>query len=107
MQKPSNKLRTVWNAVYDYSNQSTSMKPENWTQFLSNVFCPCPFYYYTSNFSRYEFPYIHPNIEQVLGMKASEINLDTWVARLHLDDLVFMQRAEVLVGDFFNKKANS
>ncbi|MEN0048911.1 MAG: helix-turn-helix transcriptional regulator [Bacteroidota bacterium] len=104
MQKPSNKLRTVWNTVHGYSNQSTSMKPENWTQFLSNIFCPGPFYYYTSDFSCYEFPYVHPHVEQVLGMKANEVNLDTWAARLHTDDLGFMQRAEVLVGDFLMKK---
>ncbi|MBL7809113.1 MAG: PAS domain-containing protein [Saprospiraceae bacterium] len=76
----------------------------NAADLVASIFSPGPFYYYIFNFSEYHFEYVHPTIEQVIGYRPEEFNLDLMFSIMHPDDVALMQQKEGAAAEFLFKR---
>jgi DNA-binding CsgD family transcriptional regulator len=76
----------------------------NATDVVAAIFSPGPFYYYIFNFFDYKFEYVHPTIEQVIGYRPEEFNLDLMFSIMHPYDVALMQQKEGAAAEFLFKR---
>jgi len=97
----STRLKAVWNEI-EFSEDLTNplVSPDHIDQLIGKIFCPGPFYWYIFNFTKLEFDYISPSVEQITGIPQTEANFNTLARYLHPEDLPHMEKCEKLAAYF-------
>lgn len=67
---------------------------------LAAILCPGPSYYYIFNFANFKFDFFSPELEELMGLSLDTSTLDTFLSRVHQNDLDFMQQCETMAGNF-------
>lgn len=67
---------------------------------MGQIFCPGPFYFYVFDFSKLEFLYMHPNVEDVLGISPEEATFQKMSTLIHPEDAEHMLKCERIAGSF-------
>lgn len=61
---------------------------------MASFFCSGPHYYYVMDFCDHQIQYMHPAIQDILGLAPSSTTLDDIIGRIHPDDMAFVVEAE-------------
>lgn len=86
------------------TNKETKLKDINFNDLIAAFFCPGPFYYYIFDFYKRDFTYLHPNVEEMIGLKPGQQDLEHFMKRLHPEDIHHMSKCEEAAFQFvFNK----
>lgn len=70
----------------------------------AKLFSAGSYYYYIFNFENLEMEYVHPNVQDILGIKPEAFNVDAILNSMHPEDLAKMHQKEKKVLDFFMHK---
>jgi DNA-binding CsgD family transcriptional regulator len=95
----TSKLLEVWKA----NEISEPDKKADFTKVIDQIastFAPGSFYYFIFNFETLDMDFVHPSIEQVIGIKPEDFNRDTLLARIHPEDLKRMVHKEAATFEF-------
>ena len=97
-----NKLTKVWKT---WSNELKVkdlplFSLDSVSDLMANIFCPGPFYFYLFDFTKFEFIYVHPSIEPILGLSQEEANFENISQLLHPDDLLHVEQCEKMAAYF-------
>lgn len=99
------RLKQVWKEEeFLNSNFSIDIPSTILQDCISNMFCPGPFYYYIFNFTDFTFDYVHPNVQEVLGVETEGLTTTDLTERLHPDDREYMATCEQIAGDFLFRR---
>ena len=74
---------------------------------IASTFAPGSFYYFIFNFETLDMDFVHPAIEQVIGIKPEDFNRDTLLSRIHPEDLARMVHKETATFEFLLNKIDS
>jgi DNA-binding CsgD family transcriptional regulator len=101
----NNKLKEIWKIgrISRKEKDRTAFTEKSVYDAMGHIFCPGPFYFYIFDFSRLDFVYLHPNIEQVLGLSPEEISIQSIGNFIPKEDQLHIQRCEAVTGDFLFK----
>ena len=95
------KLRAVWKSFeHKLSKEEQQISAQKVDQYLGAIFCPGPFYYYLLDFSKLEIVYMHPSIEDMLGIPAEGVTLMDLSYRIHPDDVPHFLQCEKMASTF-------
>lgn len=97
-----NKLKKIWESgtVQEGWSSRTSLAEQSIYDAMGHIFCPGPFYFYVFDFGKMEFVYLHPGIEQVLGIRPENVSFSTIGSLIPEADLLHLQRCEALAMRF-------
>ena len=106
MDKKFNKLREVWTRIQiDRAvKSSNTFSSSDLDTAMANIFCPGPFYFYVFDFTKLEFVYMHPNVEEIIGLPADQATLNEQLKLIHPEDIPYIQRYEEMASDFLYKQ---
>lgn len=88
-------LHTVWDQSRDFiTTKETQIDEVRISNIISTLLCSGPFYFYIVDFFDREIDYMHPNINQVLGLCPENAKFDDIISRIHPDDMDYVAKAE-------------
>ena len=73
---------------------------------IASTFVPGSFYYFIFNFETFEIEYVHPSVENVLGVKPEDFNLKMLLSKIHPEDLKLMVDKEAATFEFLLNRIN-
>lgn len=95
------KLRAVWKSFeHKLSKEEQQISAQQVDEYLGAIFCPGPFYYYLMDFSKLEIVYMHPSVEEMLGISAEGITIMDLSHRIHPEDVVHFLQCEKMASTF-------
>jgi len=101
MTDSTSRLKKVWN---NYEGKMAKQGIEVSKPYLSSalgaIFSPGPFYYYIMDFAKFEFAFIHPEVEKILGLDSKTARLVDFSERVHPDDVLFYLQCEKVATHF-------
>lgn len=108
MHNKDNPIVEVWKSHRNYlAKHSTELEDFRLADYLANIFCPGPFYYYILDSATQSFDIVSDSIISVLGLLPGDFTIDAFLERLHPEDLDFFIRCEDVVGHFLTKVVGS
>src|SRR5690606_3301903 len=91
----------IWKSHPNYiGNKSVALQAVNITDYLANMFCPGPFYYYAIDSPTLTLDFASESMKTILGIDPSSFELKDFVDIIHPDDVPFFMRCEDIVGFF-------
>ncbi len=99
----TSRLFKVWKAN-EISNPGKQVDFTKVIDQIASTFTPGSFYYFIFNFETLDMDFVHPSIEQVIGIKPENFNRDALLARIHPEDLKRMVYKEKATFEFFLNK---
>lgn len=104
MEENLGKLRAVWKSFeHKLSKDEQQISAQKVDEYLGAIFCPGPFYYYLMDFSKLEIVYMHPSIEDMLGLSPEGIGLMDLSFRIHPEDQPHFLNCERMASNFLFK----
>lgn len=101
MNKKLRKIKEVWKSYEDYfAKEKLTIQPGKIDSLLNHVFCPGPFYFYIMDFPSMRLTYVHPDIEDILGIDAEQATLERLAERVHPGDAEHIIRCEEVAQRF-------
>ncbi|NRB54006.1 MAG: PAS domain-containing protein [Saprospiraceae bacterium] len=99
------KLRAVWKSFeHKLSKDEQQISAQKIDEYLGAIFCPGPFYYYLMDFSKLEIVYMHPSIEDILGLSPEGVSLMDLSFRIHPEDQQHFIKCEQMASSFLFKQ---
>lgn len=116
MEKKNHLLSDVWNEYPEVipTEENTLQAPEI-GQFLNDILCIGPYYYYVINIANYELSNFHPRVLEIHGFERYPTQLMEIIELIHPEDLSFVKLAEKMIieklhlelhGSFMNWKSS-
>lgn len=94
-------IRKTWEAHGDnMSKQATRLDLQKLNKRLASVFCPGPYYHYIFDFQTYSFDSMSPGYQDITGFDCETTTTDSFLCRIHPDDIGFFSMAENTAGHF-------
>lgn len=88
MSKFSSELRKIWDEDSIFLAKGTEpFDSDLLPEVFRNIFCPGPYYYFLLDFSTRKMQYIHPKVEDIVGVTPAEASIDRIGTQIHPDDL--------------------
>ncbi|MDX5403888.1 MAG: LuxR C-terminal-related transcriptional regulator [Bacteroidota bacterium] len=70
-------------------------------EFMGTVFSPGDCYYYVFDYFAFEFMYVHPSVENVLGVKPEAFTMEEFLSRIHPEDVPIIEKREKAAMEFY------
>ncbi|MGE5942788.1 MAG: LuxR C-terminal-related transcriptional regulator [Flavobacteriales bacterium] len=91
----------IWKSHPNYiGSESVEIKTINITDYLANMFCPGPFYYYVIDSPSLSLDFASDSIKTIIGINPTKFQLKDFVDIIHPDDIAFFMRCEDIVAFF-------
>lgn len=91
----------IWKSHHNYlAKNSVELRAPNIVDYMANLFCPGPFYYYIIDSPTLTFDIISKSVQHLLGITPKDFSLDKFIEILHPDDMNFFMRCEDVVAWF-------
>ena len=104
--KEKDNLKVQTSKIFEVWKKNEISEPGKQAEFtkvidqIASTFAPGSFYYFIWNFETLDMDFVHPSIEQVLGIKPEDFNRDTLLSRIHPEDLKRMVHKEAATFEF-------
>ncbi len=91
----------IWKSHHNYlAKRAVELQNVNITDFMANLFCPGPFYYYILDSPTLTLDMVSSSVQNLLGVVPQDFSLETFIDLLHPDDMNFFMRCEDVVAWF-------
>lgn len=91
----------IWKSHPNYiGNKSIGLNTIKITDYLANMFCPGPFYYYIIDSPSLSLDFASDSMSDILGINPTKFQLKDFVDIIHPDDVDFFMRCEDIVAFF-------
>lgn len=91
----------IWKSHSNYlAKKSVELKTVNIVDYMANLFCPGPFYYYILDSPTLTLDLVSESTKDLLGIESKDLTLDRFIDLIHPDDLDFFLRCEDVVAHF-------
>lgn len=91
----------IWKSHSNYlGKKSVDLKAANVTEYLANLFCPGPSYYYIIDSPTLTLDLASESMNDILGFDPKEFQINQFVDIIHPDDVAFFLRCEDVVAYF-------
>lgn len=91
----------IWKSHPDYlGSHSTELQQNNLLEFMANLFCPGPYYYYVIDSPTLTLDIVSPSTKDLLGVAAERVTIETLLDAMHPEDADFYYRCEDVVAHF-------
>lgn len=106
MKEKGDKLKVNTSKLIEVWKSNEISEPDKQADFtkvidqIASTFAPGSFYYFIFNFETLDMDFVHPSIEQVIGIKPNNFNRDTLLSRIHPEDLERMVHKEAAAIEF-------
>ena len=91
----------IWKSHRNYlAKRSVEMKTINVVDYMANIFCPGPYYYYIIDSPTLTLDLVSDSVGALLGIEPDDFSLEKLVNAMHPDDLDFFMRCEDVVAYF-------
>lgn len=91
----------IWRSHDNYlAERSAELKSFNIADFMANLFCPGPYYYYVIDSPTLTLDLASESVRNMLGIEPQDFSLEKLVGLLHPDDISFFLRCEDVVAYF-------
>src|SRR5690606_12498044 len=91
----------IWKSHQNYlAKKSVELKTVNIVDYMANLFCPGPYYYYIIDSPTLSLDVVSDSVQTLLGIPPKDFSLARFINGIHPDDLAFLLRCEDLVAHF-------
>jgi len=91
----------IWKSHSNYlGKRSVELKAFNVVDYMANLFCPGPYYYYILDSPTLTLDHVSESVRTLLGIDPNDFSLDRFIDIIHPDDLDFFMRCEDVVAHF-------
>lgn len=91
----------IWKSHTDYlGSQSTELKQHNLVEFIANLFCPGPYYYYVIDSPTLTLDIVSSSTQALLGIPSDQLTIQALLDAMHPEDLAYFYRCEDVVAHF-------
>lgn len=91
----------IWKSHSNYlAKKSVELKTVNIVDYMANLFCPGPYYYYIIDSPTLTLDLVSESTKDLLGIESKDLTLDRFINLIHPDDLDFFLRCEDVVAHF-------
>lgn len=91
----------IWKSHSNYlGKRSVELTAFNVVDYMANLFCPGPYYYYILDSPTLTLDHISGSVQTLLGIEPTDFSLDRFIDSIHPDDLDFFMRCEDVVAHF-------
>ncbi|WP_108423679.1 LuxR C-terminal-related transcriptional regulator [Flagellimonas amoyensis] len=91
----------IWKSHSNYlAKKSVELKAVNIVDYMANLFCPGPYYYYIIDSPTLTLDVVSDSVQTLLGIAPNDLSLDRFINAIHPDDLDFFLRCEDVVAHF-------
>ncbi|SFC11714.1 regulatory protein, luxR family [Flagellimonas taeanensis] len=91
----------IWKSHSNYlAKKSVELKAVNIVDYMANLFCPGPYYYYIIDSPTLTLDLVSDSVGTLLGIEPEDFSLEKLVNAMHRDDLDFFMRCEDVVAHF-------
>ena len=91
----------IWKSHSNYlAKKSVDLKAVNIVDYMANLFCPGPYYYYILDSPTLSLDLVSDSAQSLLGIAPKDFTLDKLIDSIHPDDLDFFMRCEDVVAHF-------
>ncbi len=91
----------IWKSHSNYlAKKSVELKAVNVVDYMANLFCPGPYYYYILDSPTLTLDLVSESTRDLLGIEPKDLTLDRFIDLIHPDDLDFFMRCEDVVAYF-------
>ncbi len=73
---------------------------------IAALFTPGSFFYFILNMYNFELDYVHPNVEEFLGVKPEEATIQKLLTSILPEEVEMVKKKEMVLQDFFENFAN-
>lgn len=80
--------------------RSSELQSKNIVEFMANVFCPGPYYYYVIDSPTLTLDLVSPSAKELLGIEPADLTIENILDAIHPDDVDFFYRCEDVVAHF-------
>ncbi|NDV44194.1 LuxR C-terminal-related transcriptional regulator [Flagellimonas sediminis] len=95
----------IWKSHNNYlAKKSVNLETVNVVDYLANLFCPGPYYYYIIDSPTLTLDIVSDSIQTVFGIKPQDFTLNMFIDRIHPEDLSFFLRCEDVVAHFLKNR---
>lgn len=105
MNKRYDVIHHIWNSHDNYLGKNQiSLEGFDVARFMSNIFCPGPFYYYIIDSPTLTFDQVSSNTEELFGISPADFSLQRLIENIHPDDIEFVMKCEDIVAYFLKNQ---
>lgn len=91
----------IWKSHSNYlAKKSVELKTVNIVDYMANLFCPGPYYYYIIDSPTLTLDLVSESTRDLLGIDSKDLTLNRFIDLIHPDDLDFFMRCEDVVAHF-------
>lgn len=105
IQKISKQVKQIWKKEYFLEKVPELLTMDSSiVNKIKSLYSPGPNFFVIFNFQKYEFEYVEPSVEEVLGYESSTFNIEKMISIIHPEDLQYVPIVEQMAADFMHKE---
>ncbi|MDN3669075.1 LuxR C-terminal-related transcriptional regulator [Echinicola jeungdonensis] len=102
MENSIEKLLNQWKEGYvDRVDNYKPYQAIDQLKHIAALFTPGSFFYFIMNMHNFELDYVHPNVEEFLGVKPEEASIQKLLGSILPEEMEMVKKKEMVLQDFF------